>query len=105
MNGGRLTGRNLPELREAAKMIKADEVTSLRGPAQPLHPPLVALRTHRIPVVKWISPALAGCAVCVGRHTGNRLRLEVVFQTKQFSICPYIGAVVVHEDGNVSDHA
>src|SRR5271170_6844236 len=97
-------GGNLPELRETTKMIEADEVAGLRGPTQPLHPPFVALRTHGVPVVKRISPTLARRAVYVRRHAGNRLRLEVVFQTKQFSICPYIGAVIIHKDGNVSDH-
>src|ERR1700690_3832900 len=105
VNGGGFSGRNLPELRETAEMIKADEVTALRCPTQPLHPPLVALGTHRIPVIKRISPALAGGAVCIRRHAGNRIGIKVILQTEQSSICPYVGAVVIHKDGNISDHA
>src|ERR1700690_1872918 len=105
VNGGGFSGRNLPELRETAKMIKADEVTGLRGPTQSLHPPFVALRTHRIPVIKRISPALAGGAVCIRRHARNGFWIKVILQTEQLSICPHVGAVVIHKDGNISDHA
>src|SRR5262249_20066161 len=67
-DGGRFTGRDFPELREAAKVIEADEVAGLRGPAQSLDPPLVTLSTHGVPVVQRIAPALAGRAVGVGRN-------------------------------------
>src|SRR5437867_7074140 len=53
---GRLVGRNLPELLEAAKVVETNVVAGLSGPAQTVNPPIVAAAAHRTPIVERISP-------------------------------------------------
>ena len=99
-----LVRRNLPELRETAKMIQPDEIAGLGRPAQPLNPPLVTLRPHRIPVVERISPTLPGCAERVGRNAGDDLWLQISIQPKQIGVSPHIGTVVIDKNGDIAYH-
>ena len=102
---GRVVGGNLPELLEAAKVIEADVVASLGAPAQAVDPPVVAARPDRVPVIKRSAPALAGGAEGVRRHAGNCFGLEIVLaQAEEVAVRPHIGAVVGHEDGDISHH-
>src|SRR5262249_25306014 len=68
---------DLPELREAAKVIEPDEVTGLGRPAQALNPPLVVSRAHRVPVVERIAPALPHGTERIRRDTGNHLGFKI----------------------------
>src|SRR5207245_4316881 len=86
-------------------MIQPDEVASLRSPAQSLHPPFVILRTHGVPIIERVTPALAGGAKSVRRDPRNCFRFKVVSQTKQFSVRPYVSAVIIHENRNVTNYA
>src|SRR5262249_52767265 len=101
-----LVCRNFPELREAAKVIKPDEIAGLGRPAQALYPPLIAGGTDRVPVVKRIAPALPGCAEIVWRYAGDRFRLQIIFfKAKKLTMRPYVSAVVVDENCNIADDA
>src|SRR5581483_1953389 len=62
---------NFPELVEAAKMIEADVVAVVRGPAQALNPPLVAALFHHVPAVQRIPPALSRLAEKIRWNAGN----------------------------------
>ena len=102
---GGLAGGNLPELLEAAEVVEANVVAVLRGPTQALHPPLVALGAHDVPVVERVSPALAGLAEEVRRNAGHDLGLKVFVEAEQVRVGPDVGAIEVHEDGDIADHA
>src|SRR4051794_4402219 len=49
--GGFVARGNLPELSKAAKMIEANVVEIVRGPAHAVDPPGITLRLHDIPAV------------------------------------------------------
>ena len=102
---GWLAGGDLPELLESAKVIETDVVASLRRPAQAVNPPIVASRFHGIPVVQRTAPALASCAECIWRNSGNRFGLEIVLQAKKVTVSPYVSAVIVHKDRDISHYA
>src|SRR5581483_1132882 len=78
-NCGRFIRRNLPKLRETAKVIEAYEVAGLRSPTQALNPPAISVRANRVPLVERISPPLAGRAEVVRRHAGNDFGLKIGF--------------------------
>src|SRR5260370_687793 len=100
----RFISGNFPELGKPAEVVEADEVASLRGPAQALHPQAIAGCAHGLPVVEWIAPALSGGAEIIGRDARDDFRLKVIFfQPEQVAVRPYIGAVVIHENGDVAD--
>src|SRR6478752_703935 len=68
---GRIARGNFPELVEAAKMIEADVVAMVRGPAQALNPPLVAALFHHVPAIQGITPALSRLAEKVRGNAGH----------------------------------
>ena len=103
VNGGGVVGRDLPARFEAAEMVKTNDVAVVEGPAHAVDPPVVAALLKGLPVVKRISPALAGFAESVGRDTGDDFAGKVGFQAKNFGICPDIGAVIADEDGDIAD--
>src|SRR5580698_2505461 len=105
VHGSVLGSGNLPELCETTKVIKADVVTGLCGPAQALHPPSIAVRPHRAPVIKWIAPTLASRTVGIGRDSRHHFGIEFVIQTKKIAIGPHVGAFVIHEDSDIANHA
>ena len=72
-----LVGGDFPELGESAKVIQADKVAGLGGPAQALHPPFVTAGANGVPVVERIAPALTGGAEIVGRNAGDNFGQEV----------------------------
>src|SRR3954470_7681897 len=102
---GWLVGRNLPELGEAAKMVKTDKVTGLRGPAQALDPPAIAAAADRIPVVERITPPLSVGAKVIGRDPRDDVWCEVITQAEQIAVRPNVGTVVIHKNGNIAHHA
>src|SRR5713226_3126239 len=104
IDSGRFVSGDFPKLGKTAEVVEADEVAGLRGPAQAPHPPAIASGAHGLPVVEWIAPALSGGTEIVGRDAGDDFRLKVIFfQPEQVAVRPYIGAVVIHENGNVAD--
>src|SRR5215469_3850952 len=105
VNRGRLRCRNLPELRKPAKMVQPDEIACLRRPAQALDPPAIPVGTNRVPVIEGISPALAGGAEVVRRHSGNDFRLQCLLaQPEQMPVRPHIRAIVIHKNRDVANH-
>src|SRR5207253_9905231 len=91
VDGGRLTGGNLPELGESAKMVETDVVAGSRGPAEALQPPAIACGAKRVPVVERIPPALASGAEVIGRHARDDFGKEIAFaQAEQITVRPYV---------------
>ena len=86
-------------------MIEPDVIEMACRPAQAIDPPGVALGLHHVPAVKRIAPVLAGLAEEIRRHSGDHLRLKIGGQAKQVGMSPDVGAIQVHEDGDVPDHA
>src|SRR5437868_2989890 len=105
IDGGEFVGWNFPELGEAAEMIEADVIASLGGPTQAFNPPVISMSPHRVPVVKWIAPALASGTERVGWNAGDDLGSEVGLEAIEFLVGPHIGAVEINEDGNIAHHA
>src|SRR5450631_399128 len=86
-------------------MIEADVVKIARDPAHTVDPPRISLLFHHVPAIKRMSPALAVFAEKIRRHAGDYFRIEFGVQVKQIGMSPHIGAVKIHEDGDVADDA
>src|SRR5206468_3645732 len=84
--------------------IEPDVVAVLRRPAQPLDPPLISALLHHIPTIERVSPTLSGLAEKIRRDPGHDFRLEILIQSEELTVCPYVGAVVVHEDRDIADN-
>src|SRR5205823_2212534 len=52
-----------------------------------------------------ITPTLTGFAECVGRNAGHNFGRKVGLQAENVGMRPDIGAIVIHENGNVADDA
>src|SRR5512146_1714740 len=102
---GRLRRGNFPALFEAAEMINAQQVAHVHGPAQALQPPLVSARLEHVPAIQGIAPTLPGFAESVRRHSRDYLRLQVLVEPENFRMCPHVGAVIIHKNGDVADYA
>src|SRR5450755_4256333 len=100
-----IRGGNLPELIEAAEVIEPDVVAVARRPAQALDPPFVAVLFHHIPTIERIAPALPGLAEKVRWNARYYFHFTMFVQAKKFGMSPNVGTVIVHEDGDVADHA
>src|SRR5208337_5441424 len=105
MNRSGFAGRNLPVLREPAEMIEADVVKIVGSPTQPVDPPRISLLFHHVPAIKGTAPALTIFAEKIRGHAGDDFGIEVGVQAKQIRVGPDIGAVEIHEDGDVADNA
>src|SRR5579859_3225009 len=105
VDGGRLAGRDFPELGKTAEVVEANQVAGLCRPTEPLHPPVIAGGPNRIPVVERIAPTLSSGAEVIRWHAGNDLGLQIFVQAKQIAMRPDVGTLVIHKDGNVSHHA
>src|SRR5258708_18113761 len=97
--------RNLPELGKSAKMIEADVVKIVRGPAHAVDPPRISLLPHHVPAIERIAPALAVCTEKIRRHASYDLGIKVGVQTIQIGVGPDIGAVEIYEDCDVAHDA
>src|SRR5450755_79151 len=83
-------------------MIEADVVEIVRGPTHAIDPPGISALLHHVPAIEWIAPALAIFAEKIRRDTGHDLGIEFGVEAKQIGMGPDIGAIEIHEDGNVT---
>ena len=86
-------------------MVNADHIVELLRAADAADPPAVAVARHRFVVVQRIAPELTVGAEAVGRDAGD-LNGDVVFvQLEHLGLCPHVGGVHRHIDGQVADDA
>ena len=86
-------------------MVNADHIVELLRAADATDPPAVAVARHRFVVVERVAPELPVGAEAVGRDAGD-LNGDVVFvQLEHLGLCPHVGGVHRHIDGQVADDA
>src|SRR5271169_7114350 len=103
MNSGGFAGGNFPELRKPAEVIEANVVEILRDPTHALDPPGVSAIFHDVPAIEWVAPTLAVFAEEIGWNASDDFGIEVGVQAEKIGMRPDIGAVKIHENGDIAD--
>ena len=103
VDGGFLPKRNRPIGLKAPKVVDADDVNKLKAAADSGHPPIVVCLCHRVPVVKGVSPQLAGRAKVVRRNSGHGLGRSVRLQLEELLASPNVRRVGRDKNRNVAD--
>ena len=86
-------------------MVNADHIVELLRAADAADPPAIAVACHRFVVVERVAPELPVGAEAVGRDAGD-LNGDVAFvQLEHLGLCPHVGGVHRHIDGQVADDA
>ncbi len=97
-----------PESPRTGRTRESDPVGRSRNSASPsasAESTTVPLRLHHVPAIKRIPPALPSLAEKIRRHARHHLRLQILLQPEKFAMHPDVGAVVIHENGNVAHNA
>src|SRR5690606_9992583 len=84
-------------------MIDPRNIEKLQIELDPLFPPIKTVGTHPLPIVRRISPELAGFAEIIGRHTGDEFRFAVRFELKKIAVAPNVRRIESDVDRNVAD--
>ena len=95
--------RDLPVGGEPTEVIDPKHVHEREGVPQPGNPPGVALGLVEIPPIEWIAPALACLGEVIRGHSRHDGRPAAGIQGEQLGPAPDIGAVVGHEDRQITN--
>ena len=96
-------GGHRPVRGERAEVVDAHGVEQLEARAEPVEPPAVAVRLHRLPVVERVAPLLSELAEIIRRHARDVLRLAVLREIEKMAVRPHVGAVARHIHRQVAD--
>ena len=102
LRGLRLRGHR-PVGGKRAEMVDAHGVEQLEARAEAVHPPAVAVRLHRLPVVERVAPLLAEFAEIIRRHARHVFRLAVLRKVEEVAVRPDVGAVARDVHRQVAD--
>ena len=90
---------------EADEMIQPTDIEPSKSCSQALDPPAVVLLLERLPPIHRDTPNLSRFGEIIGRNSRDHRGVSVGIQFEKIGMCPYIGALMRHEQGNITDQA